>query len=133
MDAAGILIALGCALLLALVVIAAVASHRAEQRRLAAIPAWTASHGWRVPPRPAVDWHQRLPGRSKGGVTWSALGTAGGRRVSVAEYTWTERQTTGMGKDESTRYITHRYVIAVAHLDRPLGALDIEPRGSLSR
>lgn len=128
-----LLIGAGCVALVVLVVIAAVFAHRNEQRRIAAIADWAAAHGWQFVRRPAVDWHRRLPGRAKGGVAWSAHGTVAGRRVSVAEYSWTERRTSGMGKDESTTLVTHRYVVAVVHLDRPLGTLEIESRGSVSR
>lgn len=131
-----ILVAAGCLLavaLVALVVVVAVHGHRNEKRRLAAITGWAAAHRWRFVPSPAVDWHQRLPGRSHRGVAWSVFGAVAGRRVSVAEYHYTESSTTGSGSDATTHTTTHRYVVAVAHLDRPLGRLTVRHRDAFSR
>ena len=131
-----ILAAVGCLLavpLLVLLVVAVVRGHENEKRRLAAVTGWAAAHGWQFVPSPAVDWHQRLPGRSRRGVAWSVLGAVAGRRVSVAEYRYTESHTTGSGSSATTHTRTHRYVVAVVHLDRPLGRLTVRHRDAFSR
>ncbi len=129
-----VLLLAGFAGLIVLLVVAGATGRRNEQRRLAGIAAWAAAHGWQYVPAPGVDWHQRLPGRNKRGIAWTVLGVAGGRRVSVGEYTWTEASLSTDGQGNSTTSsTTYRHVVAVVHLDRPLGRLMVQPRGALSR
>jgi hypothetical protein len=95
-----------------------VAGGRAERWRLERIRLWAASNGWTVTERPAVDWAARL---GTGDVDVLVSGTASGRPVGVAEFTW-------KGGEDSTTYL-----VVTVRLDVAYPPLGVVSRGALSR
>ncbi len=106
-----------------------VARRRRSRRRWTELRQFAARNGWTLVPDPQVEWGLRMPGRNKRGVSFALFGEMWGRRVSGAEYSYTETSTTG----ETTVINTHEYVLVVQHLDRPSGYLGVQTRGLLSR
>jgi hypothetical protein len=113
-----------------LVTLLTVSRRRRQRQRWAELQEWARRNRWALTPDPAVEWSDRLPGRHKRGVTLALYGEMWGRRVSIAEYSYTETRTVGDGAATS---ITHEFVVVVEHLDRPSGYLGVQSRGLFSR
>lgn len=126
LSATCLLVAVGFVALLAALVAHSRQQERAHQERLRY---WAATNGWAYLPKPAVDWGNRLPGRNRSGVSVALSGTVGGRRVSVAEYSYTTSSTSG----ETTTTTTHHHVVIAVHLPQPYPTLAVQPRGMMSR
>jgi hypothetical protein len=126
------LVALGCLVLVALVVVLVVFSVRRERARQARIRQWAASRGWTVTTRPgSVEWTSRLPGRNPRGVSLILSGTAYGWPVGVAEYSYTTESMTDSSGNRSTT--THRLIVTLVRLAVPYAPVAVQPRGTLSR
>lgn len=131
MESLGLLIPVG---LFVLVVLLIVFARRRERARQTLLQQWASDNGWSYVPSPSVDWMNRLPGRSRRGVSLLLSGTLSGRSVNVAEYSYTEsRMTTDSDGRSHTTSETHRFIVVVVNLRRSLPDLEVRPRAGLSR
>jgi hypothetical protein len=134
MEWLGLLIPVGLIVLLIVLVVLVVHARRRERARQALLQQWVGDNGWSYVPSPSVDWMHRLPGRRRKGVSLLLSGTVSGRPVNVAEYSYTESRTTTDSEGRShTTSETHRYIVVVVNLRRPLPDLEVRPRAGLSR
>jgi hypothetical protein len=128
------LIGVGCAVLVALLVVGIVYSIRQERRRMEAIRAWAYAHRWRIVERPQAAWVSRMPGRNRRGVSLALVGVEQGHQVSVAEYKYTTTSSSTNASGHSTSSsTTHHYIVTVVHLDVPAAAIAVQQRGGLSK
>ncbi|MEH0970962.1 hypothetical protein V6U77_07450 [Micromonospora sp. CPCC 205546] len=128
----------GCAavavLLVAGLVALLVTVHRRERERREYWRWWAARHGWAFVERPQLTWTDRVPGRSRRGVRFALTGTLHGRPVCVAEYAYTETQSsTGADGNQTTTSRTHTYVVCSVWLRRSFPALAVGPRHVFSK
>lgn len=134
MDTAGIafLVGLGGLAVVALIVVLVVVSARRERARQARIRQWAANRGWTVTTRPgAFEWTSRLPGGNRRSVSLILSGTAYGRPVGVAEYTYTTESMTDSSGNRSTT--THHLIVTLVRLPVSYAPVAVQPRGALSR
>jgi hypothetical protein len=127
-----VLIALGCAALLALIVVLIVFSVRQERQRQARIRHWAASRGWTVTTRPgAVEWTSRLPGGNRRGVSLILSGNLYRRPVAVAEYSYTTESMADSSGNRTTT--THHLLVMLVRLPVSYPPVAVQPRGALSK
>jgi hypothetical protein len=126
------LMVLGCLAIGAMIIVLIVFLMRREGQRQARIRQWAGSRGWTfaVSPGP-IEWTSRLPGRNPRGVSRILYGTAYGRPVSVAEYSYTEK--TSGGSDGVQSSTTYPFVVIVVRLPVAYPPVAVHSRGALSR
>ena len=133
MDIGTVLIGVGCAALVALIVVGIVVSVRKDRRRRAALRQWAGRHGWTYTEKPSVDWARRLPGTRSRGLTLMLSGVVDGYPVGVADYYYRTESTSGVGSNSSTTTTTHYLVVVAVRLGRPAPTVGVAPRHGLSR
>jgi len=131
-----ILIGVGCAVLVALIVVGIVVSVRRDRRRRAALRQWAAAHGWTYTERPSVEWARRLPGTRSRGLTLMLSGVVDGYPVSVADYYYQTESTSSASSTTgttSTSTTTHHLVVVAVRLGRAGPTVGVAPRHGLSK
>lgn len=111
-----------CVAFTVLTALVAVVSTRSRRRHQAQLGQWAAAQGWAYEPRPDVSWGALLPGGNRHGVQEAFTALFGDRPVTVAEYSVTDATSN-----------TTFHVLTVAALHRPRPAIQVRPRGRLSR
>jgi hypothetical protein len=135
--AIGISCVVGVALLVTLVIVASVAQRRRLERWRFEVGGWAKQNGWHADFAPQVDWPERLPGHNRRGMTMVLVGTVGGRRVAVGNYTYTTTSTStstdanGMTSTSTTTH-NHHLVVTAVWVRTPV-SMTLHQRGAFSK
>ncbi|MQY24254.1 hypothetical protein [Nocardia macrotermitis] len=97
--------------LIVALVAAVSAAARQERARVGALNQWAMANGWTFVPRCEAPWTAQLPGRNRRGLGATLIGQVGGRRVLVAEYSYT------VSSEQSSS--TYHFIAVAVTLDRP--------------
>ncbi|MEU1205632.1 hypothetical protein [Nocardia sp. NPDC005825] len=102
---------------LLLMIVHGIKASNADRERKERLWQWARANGWQIQEHALVPWTDRLPGRRRQGLGVMVTGMIGGRWVTIAEYTYTDTET------------TQHYVVVRIMLDRPHPSVAVERRG----